>query len=224
MQQCRPGSGFGGLALGGPWGSHRGQAAACPTRSARHPKPVQRNEAKMGVRINGETMTSDITPHNACRPGTVEDTGAEVSRLTKRRLTRNQATTAMVLAERVSQGRHRPEPQALALHRGMSRRTRALRKRHSGQDQLHGACPTLTNPTHTPAPARNVIRTGAAACQGQAMRPGRRRGPKAIIGWFRLVLPWPASDTSRSIQSAPRGNRSLQHCPLRPLCGWAAGR
>jgi len=44
---------------------------------------------------------------NACRLGTVEDTGAEVravSWLPKRRLTRNQATTAMVLAERVSQG------------------------------------------------------------------------------------------------------------------------
>ena len=61
----------------------------------------------MGGRINGETVTSDITLHNACRLGTVEDRGAEVwavSWLPKRRLTRNQATTAMVLAERVSQG------------------------------------------------------------------------------------------------------------------------
>ena len=138
----------------------------------------------MGVRINGETMTSDITPHNACRLGTVEDMGAEVSRLTKRRLTRNQVTTAMVLAERVSQGRHRPEPQALALHQGMSRRTRALRKRHSGQDQLHGACPTLTNLKAYPGPSaeRDPHRGRSVSRTGNAARP--EAGPK---GYNRLV-------------------------------------
>jgi hypothetical protein len=35
-----------------------------PQRSARPPKPVQGTRRKMGVRINDETMTSDVTRHN----------------------------------------------------------------------------------------------------------------------------------------------------------------
>ena len=54
----------------------------------------------MNIRINDEAMTSDTTPHRARTDGD----GWAVTWLPGRVLTRNQATTAMVLAETVAGG------------------------------------------------------------------------------------------------------------------------
>ena len=54
----------------------------------------------MNIRITDEAMTSDTTPHSA----RAEGDGWTVTWLPGRTLTRNQAITAMVLAERVSHG------------------------------------------------------------------------------------------------------------------------
>ncbi len=54
----------------------------------------------MNIRITDEAMTSDTTPHRARTDGD----GWAVTWLPGRVLTRNQATTAMVLAETVAGG------------------------------------------------------------------------------------------------------------------------
>ena len=54
----------------------------------------------MNIRITDEAMTSDTTPHSA----RAEGDGWTVTWLPGRVLTRNQATTAMVLAETVAGG------------------------------------------------------------------------------------------------------------------------
>ena len=54
----------------------------------------------MNITITGETMTSDITPHSARGEGG----GWIPTWLPGRALTRNQAITAMVLAEAVAEG------------------------------------------------------------------------------------------------------------------------
>jgi hypothetical protein len=54
----------------------------------------------VNIRITGEAMTSDTTPHSA----RAEGDGWTVTWLPGRVLTRNQAITAMVLAETVASG------------------------------------------------------------------------------------------------------------------------
>ncbi len=54
----------------------------------------------MNIRITDEAMTSDTTPHSA----RAEGDGWAVTWLPGRVLTRNQATTAMVLAETAADG------------------------------------------------------------------------------------------------------------------------